>query len=101
VRKPIPPITEDGAFWKIFTLAMVVAVLSPVLPEMMRSVDANWNIHVSYSLAAVWSVLQAIAVVRHRWRGLWRLIGLPIVLYWPVAFKLLEIQCRQNANACP
>jgi hypothetical protein len=101
VRKPIPPITEDRAFWTIFAVAMAVAVASPVVPDLIRSVDANWNIRVSYSLAAIWSLLQAVAILRHRWRGLWLLIGLPIALYWPIAFKLLEYQCRQDATACP
>jgi hypothetical protein len=96
VRKPIPPITEDRAFWTIFAVAMCVAVASPVLPDVVRSVDADWNIRVSYSLAAIWLLLEAIAIVRHRWRGLWLLIGLPIVLYRRIAFRLLEYQCRQT-----
>ena len=100
VRKLIPPIREDRAFWTIFAMAMAVAVASPAVPEMVRSVDANWDMRVSYSLAAIWSLLEVIAVVRHRWRGPWLLIGLPIVLYWPIAFKLLEYQCRHNTNAC-
>lgn len=79
---------------------MAVALVSAMLPQVIGSIDANWNIRVSYSCATIWFVLQILAVVRHRLRGLWLMIGLPIVLFWPIAFKLLEYACRHNVNAC-
>lgn len=91
---------KDRAFWSIFAAAMAIAAASPGLPSLTGSVDANWNIRLSYSFAMIWFVLQAVAVVRHRWRGLWLLIGLPIVLFWPIVFKLLEYACRHDKNAC-
>lgn len=78
---------------------MVVAIASPVLPALTSSVDANWNIRLSYSLGVIWLVLLVVAFFRHRWRGIWLLIGLPIVLFWPLAFKLLEYACRHEESA--
>ena len=96
-----PPIAEDRRFWSIFALAMAVAVASPVLPPLVGSVDAGWNVRWSYCLAAIWIVLQVVAIVRHRWRGPWLLLALPIVLWWPIGFRIWEHTCHQKANACP
>jgi hypothetical protein len=84
----------------IFAAAMTIAIASPVLAALTRSVEANWNIRFSYSLALIWVAIQVVAVVRHRWRGLWILIGLPIVLWWPIVFRMMEYPCRHNENAC-
>ena len=79
---------------------MAIAVASPILPPLTGSVDMHWNMGLSYCLAIIWLVLQVVAVVRYRWRGLWLLIGLPIVLFWPIVFELLENACRHDKNAC-
>ena len=88
------PVAEERSFWFMLAIATAIALASPVLPRIVGSVDANWNVRVSYSLAAVWLVFLAVAVIRHWARGLWLLIGLPIV------FKLLEYACRHNKDAC-
>lgn len=100
VQLRTPPITEDRGFWSIFAAAMAVALASAAVPQVIGSIDANWNIRVSYFCAAIWFALQTFAIVRHRLRGMWLMIGLPVVLYWPIAFKLLEYACRHNVNAC-
>jgi hypothetical protein len=100
MRARTPPLTEDRGFWTIFGAAAAIAITSAVLPPLVGSVDASWNLRVSYWCTAVWFVFQIAAVVRHRWRGLGLLIGLPIVLFWPIAFQLLEYACRHDKNAC-
>lgn len=91
---------KDRAFWLIFAAALTVAIASPVLPSLTKSVDANWNLRFSYFLALIWVAIQVVAVVRHKRRGLWLLIGLPIVLWWPIVFRMMEYACRHNGNAC-
>ena len=41
------------------------------------------------------------AISWHRWRGLWLLVSVPLLVYWPFAFWLLVRACAQNINACP
>lgn len=71
-----------------------------MLPRLTGSVDANRIEVTSYSFAVVWCGLQTAALVLRGRRGLWLLLGLPIVLYWPIGFKLLEYACRHDVNAC-
>ena len=48
-----------------------------------------------------WLALLIIALVRYRLRGLWVLIGLPFVLFWPVMLYLLAQGCAENLKNCP
>ena len=61
---------------------------------MTKSDNANWNLRFSYFLALIWVAIQVVAVVRHKRRGLWLLIGLPIVLWWPIVFRMMEYACH-------
>ena len=83
-------------------VAGIIVVLATIV--MMPGFVGNSNVDDlllwSYILAALWSAALIFAVVRFKWRGLILLVGVPIVLFWPIAFKLMEYECQHNVNAC-
>ena len=36
-----------------------------------------------------------------RWRALWLLVSLPIMLFWPYAVYEMMVACAANIRACP
>lgn len=42
-------------------------------------------------IAGLWVLLLVVALRRYRKRGLWLLIGMPLVFYWIVVFSLLRL----------
>jgi len=55
-----------------------------------------WNL----ALGIMWCALVVATIFWHRWRGLWLLVCAPLLVYWPVAFWLMDRACAQNINAC-
>jgi hypothetical protein len=42
-------------------------------------------------LVVAWMFLQIAAIMRHGWRGLALLVGLPFVLWWPTFYVLISL----------
>lgn len=63
----------------------------------------GFNFAERYSVwfAALWLALVVAAVIRHRARSLWLLVGAPLALYWPGAFVLISVACKHDIRACP
>ena len=81
--------------------ASIVAALSGVFaPRYLAAPDVLLMLVWSFSLAAIWFAFLVAAVFWYKWRGLWLLVGAPLVFYWPIGFKMLEWACAQNVNAC-
>jgi len=59
------------------------------------------GIRVGFWLAVLWIILFGIAVVRHRTRGLWLLLGAPLALYWILVFLYIGWLCAHDIRACP
>ncbi len=73
---------------RILSLAIALAAL--FYPFFLGSSFFNAGmdpaIYVSLFLAIGWLALFAVGLFKFRSRGLWLLIGLPFVAYWPLAF---------------
>jgi hypothetical protein len=55
----------------------------------------------SAALVVPWAVFQAIALWKYGWRGLWLLISLPLIAFWPAILYALAWSCSHgNLNAC-
>ena len=72
------------------TLSLAIALAALFYPFLLGSsfFDARTDpaIYVSLFLSICWLALFAVGLFKFRSRGLWLLIGLPFVAYWPLAF---------------
>jgi hypothetical protein len=56
-----------------------------------------------YGCCGLW-LLRSMAAAVYGCCGLWLLMTLPILCYWPLAFRLLHMAdraCQQNVANCP
>ena len=60
-------------------LSLFVALLAFALPWLTHFADRG----ISVALILLWIGLVIAAVVKHGWRGLWLLLGVPLALFWP------------------
>jgi len=79
-------------------LSFGIGLIACLFPYLFRT-DAF--ILISLSLTLSWLVCLVAALIRYRTRGLWFLVGLPFVLYWPTGLVLMTLACRHNVRACP
>jgi hypothetical protein len=86
--------------WRIVAGITVVVATLVMMPGYVGNNDVGDLLFWSYLLTALWFVALIFAVIRFKRRGLIVLIGAPIVLFWPIAFKLMEYACRHNVKAC-
>jgi hypothetical protein len=91
--------------WHFLSASVVIAVLV-ILPRFVPLIvsfngDVGAILLRNLALGVLWCALLAAAISSYRWRGLWLLVTVPLLLYWPIGFWLLERACRQNINACP
>jgi hypothetical protein len=66
-----------------------------ILPWMPSTVDF---VLINVALAAVWTGFVAVALLRYGKRGLWILVGAPLVMWWPLALALLQWACMHGAG---
>ena len=67
----------------VLALASVLAPLLILLIALRASADIVWAFQAESLLTLAWVIVVAIGLVRYRARGLWMLVGAPIVL-WPI-----------------
>jgi len=79
-------------------LSLGIGLVACLLPYLFRT-DAF--ILISLSLTLSWLVCLVATFIRYRKKGLWFLVGLPFVLYWPTGLVLMTLACRHNLRACP
>jgi len=87
-------------FQTLLVASVVVALGAAFIPRYLGpdvSLMLLWNL----ALGVLWFALVIAAISWHRWRGLWLLVSVPLLVYWPFAFWLLVRACAQNINACP
>jgi hypothetical protein len=53
-----------------------------------RLVNSDYAIYASLLLSICWVLLFATGLFEFKKRGLWLLLGLPLVLYWPLGFSV-------------
>ena len=85
----------------LFGISLAIA-LSAFSGPWLGTIHRDYLIYLSFLLTIVWGLLLAAGILKFRSRGLWLLIGLPLVAYWPVQFFWLwGLACAHNVNACP
>jgi hypothetical protein len=53
-------------------------------------------LYVNAAISVLWAGLVIVALRRYRKRGLWVLIGVPLVVWWPVMSGLLYWTCMHG-----
>jgi hypothetical protein len=77
-------------------VALVTAVVPRFFPNVAEITAAVWLW--VFIWGVVWCVLLVKGIVKYRWRGLWLLVGLPLVLYWPWIFWQLGREAEQSGH---
>jgi len=86
-------------FRTLLAASVAVALGAALIPRYLGpdvSLMLLWNL----ALGIMWCALVVATIFWHRWRGLWLLVCAPLLVYWPVAFWLMDRACAQNINAC-
>jgi hypothetical protein len=80
--------------------ALAVAVASAVIPyfDVRVEDDARLTLAIVVPLCLTWLGLVTFAVSRYRWRGLWLLVGAPLVFWWPFQYFMVVWGC---GHGCP
>jgi hypothetical protein len=68
-------------------IASILAPFLIVVIAFRASSDMIWAFQAEVLLAVAWVIVAAIGVARYRKRGLWILLGTPLV-FWPVIVSL-------------
>jgi len=91
---------KGSGFSRLLTTSGVVALVTAVVPRffpnMAEVTAAVWGWVILWGI--LWCVLVVAGIVWYRWRGLWLLVGLPLVLYWPWVFWLLGRDAQQSGH---
>ena len=83
---------------KLLLLSLIIAVLSistrwTVLPFIPADFAFAF---LSGLLIIPWLIVLTVSLLRHGRRGLWILIGAPLVAYWPTMFVMLWWVCTHR-----
>jgi len=73
--------------------ALAVSTRWTILPWTPGTFDF---MYVSAALGALWTGLVTVALLKLGRRGLWTLAGAPLVMWWPIAFAVLQWTCMHG-----
>lgn len=84
-------------------LSLCLGLAEVFLPSIVpRRPDGFERIaEVTASVSCGFLLVLVVTLIRHRGRGLWVLLLLPLAVYWPLGFALLDWGCAHNLGACP
>lgn len=87
---------------RLLVWSMVIAILAASTRWSVQAVTGPTFTFVVASavLALPWYVILVVSVRKHGRRGLWVLLGAPLVLAWPLWFGLFWYACSHGAD-CP
>jgi hypothetical protein len=89
------PSNGPGYLYSSLLVAALSASTGYILP-----VSNYLFLHISEGLCVLWVAIVIASVVRQGGRGLLTLIGLPLVVWWPVGLRLLVWLCNHGYNTC-
>jgi hypothetical protein len=87
------------SFENTFISALATAALSFVSEALGLFVGlgsapyVTFVLYVSLALSALWLAIVIYAIVTFRRRGLWSMVGLPLVVFWPYMVTALSYSC--------
>ena len=90
-------IESHNSVQPFLTTSLGIALIAFVGPFLRESILVQF----SFLGVVIWLVVFVIGLFKLRWRGLWLLVGAPLLLWWPyVAFAMIRA-CNQNIKNCP
>jgi len=89
------------AFKRLLLVSLGLAALAFVMPWAAGPTTRDTAIRVSIMIAAGWLATVVYAFVRFKMRGLWFLLGTPLVAFWLFLLFIISWGCAHNLKACP
>jgi hypothetical protein len=89
------------AIRKLLAISLGLAILAFVTPLAVKPATTDLAIRASAVLAASWLALVVYAFIKFGKRGLWFLLGTPLIGFWFFALFLIAWGCAHTVRACP
>jgi hypothetical protein len=89
------------AFRPLLLISLALAILAFVTPLAVRPASTDLAIKVSAVLAASWVAIVVYAFAKFKKRGLWFLLGTPLIGFWFFVLFVIAWGCAHNIRACP
>ena len=82
-------------------VSLMISVAACFLPRLFS--PGSWDSIIPYSLGlgVLWLGWLVAALIKHKKKGLWFLVGLPFALYWPGVLLVMLAACLSNTRYCP
>jgi hypothetical protein len=88
-------------FRPLLLISLGLAFVAFVTPWAVRPANTDLAIRASAVLAAGWLATVVYAVIRFKKRGLWFLVGTPLIAFWFFVLFLIAWGCAHNLRDCP
>jgi hypothetical protein len=89
------------AFRPLLLISFGLALLAFVTPWAVRPANTDLAIRASAVLAFSWLAVVVYAFIKFKKRGLWFLLGTPLIGFWFFVLFLIAWGCAHNVRACP
>lgn len=86
---------------KLAAWSLIIAATSCFLPDLFPPGEWDPIIRICLWVALAWFAVLVICLVRYHKRGLWFLVGAPLVLYWPFVLFMIGWACAHDVHKCP
>jgi hypothetical protein len=93
-------VNMSKAFRPLFLLSLGLATLAVVTPLAVGPANASLAIRVSIVSAASWIATVVYAFAKFKKRGLWFLLGTPLIFCWFFVLFLVAWGCAHTIRAC-
>jgi len=90
-----------NAFRPLFLISLALAILAFVTPLAVRPGSMESAIKASAVLTASWVAIVVYAFAKFKRRGLWFLLGTPLIGFWFFVLFVIAWGCAHNMKACP
>jgi hypothetical protein len=88
------------AFRPLLLISLALATLALVTPWAVQPASTDLAVRGSAVLAASWLAIVVYAFVKFKKRGLWFLLGTPMIVFWLFVLFLIAWGCAHNVKAC-
>ena len=89
------------AFRPLLLFSLALATLALVTAWAVQPASTDLAVRGSWVLAASWLAIVVYAFVKFKKRGLWFLLGTPMIVFWLFVLFVIAWGCAHNVRACP
>jgi hypothetical protein len=89
------------AFRPLLLISLGLALLACLMPLAVKPGNTDLAIRASAIVAAVWLATVTYGIIMFKKRGLWFLVGTPLIAFWPFVLFLIAWGCAHNLRSCP